>query len=375
MAYTAGALWLIVISRDGFRCILVLPAGALALWTMARWPDHPKTSRAIAAGALAGIGVWTYQPLKLLPVLAALWLLWMWYAAPDVFRRVRPTIPWALASYFVVAAPLVVVAVVDTNGYLGRGAGVTPFVSQSQMPFPEHMLRTLGMFTFTGDPNPRHDAAELPLLGWPLFCLAALGVWRAWRRPQPDHALLLVGLAVFLVPPIVAVEGSTPHFLRALGLAPFVAGFIGLGSLQVADLAARYGFNLQGSRGLALAVCAVVIIGVGIGGVAAYFKQQEGELYLAYRYNLVEIGKAAAAAPRATVIIDDYSAFTVRFVARDHPPRIVAPGAVLHDPSGTYIAGDLTDLKRALGDAVASRSTVLARDGVGNARAWQVTLP
>ena len=60
-----------------------------------------------------------------------------------------------------------------------------------------------------------------------------LGIWHCWRR-RDDHgyALVLLGLPVFLIPPLLANEGGAPHFLRSLGLEPYVAACIGLGCVE-----------------------------------------------------------------------------------------------------------------------------------------------
>ena len=92
MAWAAGSLWLIAVSRDGFRCILVVPVGALALAALLRWGDRPGRLTAVLAGAATGLGLWTYQPLKLLPVLTLFWLLWIRRYDADRFARLRSTL-------------------------------------------------------------------------------------------------------------------------------------------------------------------------------------------------------------------------------------------------------------------------------------------
>jgi len=92
-------------------------------------------------------------------------------------------------------------AITDFSAYFGRAAFVSVFNSGSMSmdSFPLHILRTLGMFLFTGDPNPRHDVSALPLLGLVLVVPFLLGIWHCWRR-RDDHgyALVLLGLPVFL---------------------------------------------------------------------------------------------------------------------------------------------------------------------------------
>ena len=156
---------MIAVSRDGFRNILTVLVGAAALAALLRWGDRPSRWAAVAAGVAVALGFWTYQPLKLLPLLAILWLLWMRARQPERFQAVRGTWLWAGVAFVVVVAPMVYTAITDFSGYFGRAAFVSVFNSgsMSQDSYPVHILKTLGMFLFTGDPNARHDVAGLPI--------------------------------------------------------------------------------------------------------------------------------------------------------------------------------------------------------------------
>jgi len=50
---------------------------------------------------------------------------------------------------------------------------------------------------------------------------------------------------VFLIPPLIANEGGAPHFLRSLGLAPYVAACIGLGCVEAIAIRAAAGSALR----------------------------------------------------------------------------------------------------------------------------------
>ena len=168
-AWAAGSLWLICISRDGMRNILVPVLGALALVALLAWADRPTRIRASIAGAVTALAaLYTYQPLKLLPALVILWLLWLRHADRERYTRLRTDIGWFVLALAFVAAPMVAVAISDPAAYFGRALGVTPFAAGTGgVNLVDHWLRTLGMFAVTGDPNPRHDVGALPLLGWP----------------------------------------------------------------------------------------------------------------------------------------------------------------------------------------------------------------
>lgn len=364
MAWAAGALWLICISRDGMRNVLVPLFAALAIWALVRWADRPARSGALLAGAIAGAGLWTYQPLKLTPVLLSLWLVWMRRRDPGRYRALIADLRWFVAAYAVIALPILVTAVVDPRDYFGRAAGVSPLnPANGGIDLAAHTLQTLGMFSFTGDPNARHNVASLPLLGWPLFALACAGAWRAWRhRDDPGHSLLLVGLPVFMLPPLVGVDGWAPHFLRSVGLAPVLAGLIGLGCREAVDQARR-ATRRDWAAPVAAGLAAVLLACVGAGGAAAYFSRPIDARYQAYSYDVVAL--AAAARSGDAVVIDDYNRIDIDFLDAGHAPRVFAPGTRIRDPGrfARVLALSRQDAAAALGEATASRGEMVSADG------------
>ena len=375
MAWAAGSLWLICVSRDGFRVILVVLAGGLALAAMLRWGDRPGRRWALIAGAAAGLGLWTYQPLKLAPLLIICWLLWMRHADRERYLRVRAGIGWAVAAYLVVAAPMIYTAASDFNNYFGRGASVSVFNPESASvdSYPVHVLRTLGMFLVTGDPNQRHDVNGLPLLGPLLFIPFAFGVWRAWRmRREHAHAALLIGLAVYLIPPLVANEGGAPHFLRSLGLAPFVGALVGIGCLELVRLATSVVGDI--GRPALAAAAALALAGVGVASIVTYLERPVGERYDAYSFADVQLAAAASRGAGTVAIIDDFNAFVVRYLDWDRPPTLAAPGTRLRHPAvySLIVARSQNDIARATDAATAARATVVARDPEGRPAGWEV---
>jgi len=361
-AWAVGSLWLICISRDGMRNILVPVLGALAMAALLAWAERPTRLRAVTAGALSSLAaLYTYQPLKLLPLLVILWLVWLRSVHRTRYLHLRGSLGWMVAAFAVVAAPMLVVAAKDPSAFFGRALGVTPLsTGQGGANLIDHWLRTLGMFAVTGDPNPRHDVDALPLLGWPVFLVVVVGVLRLWRdRRSPQASLVLLSIPVFLLPPLIATEGGAPHFLRSLGLAAPLAVTVGVGAVElVRAVRDRWGLLAQIS---AAAVIVAGLVALAAGSGNAYLSRPVADRYDAYRYDLVAMANAAG--PTDAVILDDYSATVVRFLDASHPPSVIAPDSPAPQPDrfDRLLALRSEDLQRVLGAGIEQRVTVVAR--------------
>jgi len=360
-AWMAGSPWLIATSALGLRNGLTVPFAGLAAAALLWWSERPGSRWAFAAGFVAGTGLWTYQPLKATPLLVAAWLIWLRRSDRALFDRMWRDRWWLAAGYLVAAAPYVWTAVSDPFNYFGRIAGITPISpGMGQANFLTHTLGTLGMFFVSGDSNPRHDVAALPVLLWPLPVLAGIGAWRLIReRVRPVSALVLAGMLVYLLPPILAVEGGAPHLQRSLALAPFVAVLVGVGvveAMRLARRAARAGPVLVGTAS------AAAILAAGVYGTIAFATRPLTDRYEAYDFHAVALA-AAASRPNTVAIVGAYDAQTVHFL--DPSVRIYAPGSAV--PAGMSLAAlKLTDLP----SADQASATVYARDPQGRPAVW-----
>ncbi len=374
MAWAGGSLWLISISRDGMRNVLVPLVGALAVAALLHWSHRPGPWSAALAGAAAGAGLWTYQPLKLLPLLVILWLWLLHRQNREAFSALAAHVKWCIGGYLIVGGPMLFIALTEPANYLGRAAQTSLFnVGNGQESLLVHTVRTLGQFVFFGDPNPRQNVASIPLLNWPLVALAVVGVLAAWRRRrEPAYLLLLLGVPVFLVPPLLATEGAAPHFLRNLGLAPYIGGLIGLGAVVAVRWVARQWATW--GRLLGVATVATVLVLTGISSAAAYFGRPVRDRYTGYTFALVALAKAADHGPHTAVITDDYSVLDVQFLDDAHPPTVFAPGARIADPTrfALLVASSRHDLARAVSDTIARRAVATAFDPAGKPVVWTV---
>ncbi len=375
-AWAAGSLWLICVSRDGMRNTIVPLFGALAMIALLAWASRPSRRTAALAGAVTALAaMYTYQPLKLLPLLAIVWLVWLRRVDRPAYERLRGGFAAFAIAFALVAAPMALVAATNPSNYFGRAVSVSPINPDvgADESLAVHTLRTLGMFGLTGDPNARHDVDGLPVLPLPLTALAALGVVRLVRlRREPDAALILWSLPVFLLPPLLAAEGGSPHFLRTLGLAAPLGVTIGLGAAELVEQLRRR-WSVNAGRATAVLVAAVLAVVAAASGLT-YLSRPVDDRYEPFSHKLVALAEAARE-PGSLVIVDEFSAMSVLFLDFDHQPAIAAPGAQIANP-GAYdriLALDRDDLTKALGAEAAAAARPVAWDPSGAPVVWEVS--
>jgi hypothetical protein len=345
------------------------------------------------AGAVTSLAaLYTYQPLKLLPVLAAIWWLWLRFANRPAYDRLRPGIPAFCATFLVVAAPMLAVAVTNPTSYFGRVAATSPFNPETHSDIVIHTLETLGMFGITGDPNARHDVAGAPLLSMAVVVIAFVGLIRLWRlRREPASALILWSLPIFLLPPLVATDGGAPHFLRSLGLAAPLGVAIGLGAAEFVDWArdlerpseegppARPGPTLRPRFGLlapvTIAVTAALLGAMSYSSGCTYFGRPVADRYQAYSYPLTDMAAYAAGHPGTAVILDEHSGYVVGFLDAGLDVEIYRAGSTVPDAAEhpAFLALSTDDIRSTLGDGAAERAQPIAWDPAGKPSAWVTT--
>jgi hypothetical protein len=376
-AWAAGSLWLIAISRDGMRNTISPLFGALALLFLIAWVNRPSRIMAIIAGATCAIvSLYTYNPLKMLAVLAFLWIIWLRATDRPAYDRLVVHAPAFMVAFGVLAAPMVWAGISNPQAFFGRAIGVTVF-NPSLVPeegLLTHVVRTLGQFAFFGDPNARHDVNALPMLGIPIAIVALVGVAVLWRgRRQPSHSLLLLAFPVFLIPQLIATEGGSPHFLRGLGLAAPVAVAVGLGAQELwqrlQPVLSTRGWSVAAARATSSVLIAGLFVAVGIGSVSTYLLRPVADRYGPFTYDLVTMAELAVPGHDA-VVADEFSAYTISFLKRD--VLILAPGKPAPTAGGLdrVIARSTDELLAAVGPDRAKLATPVAWNPSGQPTAW-----
>ncbi len=235
-------LWHVNLSRIGFRAVAMPLLVALALWQL--WLGFKRGHRGhfLAGGMLYGLTLYTYLAARFTIVALAAFGLYLfggwrlevrgWSLGIGSWRR--GALVFALTA-LVVSAPLMVYVVTHTDAFLGRVGQVSifnPTINEGDFwgTLLRHVGRTLLMFTHRGDFIPRHNVPLRPVFDPVLgaFFLLGLILCLGRFRRRPNHALVVIWLAVMLLPTILAEDA--PHFLRSVGVLPvaFVVPAIGL---------------------------------------------------------------------------------------------------------------------------------------------------
>lgn len=250
-----------------------------ALWLLFRARRGGRVVDWMACGAVAGLGIYTYNAYALsLPVLAAPVLCDLW-RPPAGATRARVVALGGAAALAALAGALPMIDYARTHEeYFWHQEEVavvhSPAWREADWPARAALLAARagewgrGM-AFGGRPDDGDGLGDhgYPLLD-PLGGLAALlGAGMALRRwPEPAYATLLVGLLVLPLGALLTIEDGL--YRRTYGLAPLLAM---LGALPLAALWRRAGRQGVAGRRAMLLALVVLLAGCGARNVWRYF--------------------------------------------------------------------------------------------------------
>jgi 4-amino-4-deoxy-L-arabinose transferase-like glycosyltransferase len=228
-ALVAFSFWPVHLSRIGFRAVGLPVFTGLAV--AAAWHGVSRFRREwVVLGGLAyGLAFYTYLPVYLSPLILVFFGGYLWLAGKR--PALRYAAPWFLVGTAVALVPFLVSAANDPELILGRPQQVSILAQdggETLGTLLRQIGRGLGMFFWRGDTIPRHNLPGRPvfdLLIAPFFVVGVLWTVRHWRRPAA--MMVLLWSAVMLAPTVLAED--TPHFLRAVGVLPFVLLLAALG--------------------------------------------------------------------------------------------------------------------------------------------------
>ncbi len=319
----AASLWLMTISRVGFRAISFPTVECLGLALLWRATRTGRTRDFALGGAVLGLCLYTYLASRLLPfALIAFAALAFILEREWMRKQIRGFFVAAVAAV-AVCLPLGAYALRHPEMLMGRPDQVALPGGAAFLPsLLANIPRTLGMLFFHGDENWRQNFSGAPVFD-PLSSVVFLvGLFVALRWRRPETLLVLVLSIVMLIPSMLSID--SPHYLRTEGAAVAIYAIWALGLTWLAD---RIGRRLDRSRSHADAfpgnaritaiaasiVGALVVIAFVRTGWTYFVAYARNPAILdAFNANLAATGRFLAASPiwqsdRSNVYVtDDY---------------------------------------------------------------------
>lgn len=240
----AISFWHVNFSRIGFRAIMLPFVLVFAFYFLWRGLKQFNWWYFFGAGIFGGIGFYTYTAYRIAPLIAILVFINYWMFLKKDFHhenyehtrnRFLGGFSLLMITTIIVALPIGIYFLKNSENFMRRNTQSVFAQTQPLQELGGSVVRTLGMFTFVGDGNPRHNLDSQPMLGWPIAILFAIGFLKElyhWLRRKhghfsPVHTLMFVWFFVFLLPGFLSTEA--PHALRAIGVLPVVIIFAARG--------------------------------------------------------------------------------------------------------------------------------------------------
>jgi 4-amino-4-deoxy-L-arabinose transferase-like glycosyltransferase len=228
----ATSFWHINFSRIGFRAILTPFFLVWAIYFLLKFLNEIEnknkaqlTGLCLLGGIFYGLGFHTYITYRITPLLILIILLIYWFKNKEKFLRQKLLFSASgfLLITFIVAAPIGFYFLKNPQDFLGRTSQISIFSSPTPLKdLGMNILKTAGMFNFSGDGNWRHNYAGQPELFWPVGILFLIGIILSLVKiSKSSNKILLSWLIIAAVPVVVSNEGL-PHALRALMMTPAI---------------------------------------------------------------------------------------------------------------------------------------------------------
>ncbi|MEK7657862.1 MAG: glycosyltransferase family 39 protein [Patescibacteria group bacterium] len=242
--FLAVSFWHINFSRIGFRAIMAPFFITFALYFLFRALNkNYSLGSGMLAGLFFGLGFHSYIAFRGLPILILIIFAIDWFKNPSRRKSLVKIFIWAAAIFLIAFAPLSYYFIENPKDFMGRTAQVSIFSSPAPLKdLTLNIIKTAGMFNFSGDYNWRHNYASKPELLLPVGILfltgIILGIIKFFTNNSNEKKLfgiLFAWLSAAALPVVVSNEGL-PHALRAILMAPAIFILAGFGGVWIYNL-------------------------------------------------------------------------------------------------------------------------------------------
>src|SRR5512139_3247954 len=194
LAGFAITFWTVEFGRIVSPVVMIVPLGALSAYFFWR-AFSARGKRAIAmwvfAGVWLGMALLAYTASRVIPVVFVAFGAYAFIVKRSEWRKWIKAVAIMLVVAATIAAPMFIYLATnpadDQLGFFDIDRPLRELKQGNLEPVLETSLRTLGMFTFVGDPLPYYDVPDRPVLD-PIGSLLLVSgllicLWR-WRKPE-----------------------------------------------------------------------------------------------------------------------------------------------------------------------------------------------
>jgi 4-amino-4-deoxy-L-arabinose transferase-like glycosyltransferase len=309
---TALSRWHLFWSRYGVRAILTPLFAAVTVYFLWRGLRTRRWSAFALCGFFLGLGMYTYQATRLLPVLIVIGFAHAAWANRSLSRSDIGRLALVVLVSLVVFAPLGYYAVTHPDSFSERMDQVFVLENAEARAVLEGLVqglkKTLLVFSFRGDDQPTINLPGRPALDLFLSTAFALGIIISLARiRQPIFFLLLAWLGVMSVPGVLAQHGPTAK--RVIGTLPAVMMLVAVGTMVPLNALRRWAVRASRTRLNALrtvsvaALALLIAAGLAYSGAVTYHDYfiawgQDPALFTHFEAGLAAIGQYIRQRPR-----------------------------------------------------------------------------
>jgi 4-amino-4-deoxy-L-arabinose transferase-like glycosyltransferase len=266
LASFAVVFWTVAFGRIALHVVMMVPLATLAAYCIwrAQSSQRVKTWWALS-GLFIGLAIDTYTAARILPAILIVFGIYILIAHRTEWRRWWSGIAIALVVAVLTALPLIITLAQnpaeDQLGFFDIDRPLVALRQDNFAPVIETSLRTLGMFSFVGDPLPYYDVPDRPIfepIGALLLLIGLLISIARWRKPR--YAFVIVWFFISLAPGMLSQPA--PNYTRTLGVQTVLFATLGIG---VAEVIKRF------NRKIVYAAFALLFVGNLIWSAHDYF--------------------------------------------------------------------------------------------------------